>query len=148
MRETAFVEIGPVTAFHRDTFATLLPFPDVGMGWGLDVHWAAVGMTEKAGDGPVLGADSNRVFVAGFNSPARARIPVSGMHCHHCVSRVEAALARVPGVRDGVVVRRDGGLALPENAAFGAHLLQELERTRLRHRRLARPRHHRRPASS
>jgi len=41
-RETNFVEIGPVTAFHRDTFATLLPFPALRMGWGLDVHWAAV----------------------------------------------------------------------------------------------------------
>jgi glycosyltransferase involved in cell wall biosynthesis len=39
-RETAFVEIGPVTALHRDTFAALLPFPDVGMGWGLDAHWS------------------------------------------------------------------------------------------------------------
>jgi GT2 family glycosyltransferase len=42
VRETNFVEIGPVTAFHRDTFATLLPFPELRMGWGLDVHWAAV----------------------------------------------------------------------------------------------------------
>ncbi len=42
-RETTFVEIGPVTAFHRDTFDVLLPFPDgLRMGWGLDVHWAAV----------------------------------------------------------------------------------------------------------
>jgi hypothetical protein len=41
-RETNFVEIGPVTAFHRDTFATLLPFPALRMGWGLDVHWAAL----------------------------------------------------------------------------------------------------------
>ena len=40
MRETAFVEIGPLTALHRDTFATLLPFPRVGMGWGLDAHWS------------------------------------------------------------------------------------------------------------
>jgi GT2 family glycosyltransferase len=42
VRETAFVEIGPVTAFHADTFSTLLPFPPLRMGWGLDVHWAAV----------------------------------------------------------------------------------------------------------
>src|SRR3954469_11416603 len=42
VRETSFVEIGPVTAFHRDTFSTLLPFPALRMGWGLDVHWAAV----------------------------------------------------------------------------------------------------------
>jgi len=41
-RETTFVEIGPVTAFHRDTFAALLPFPDLRMGWGLDAHWSAV----------------------------------------------------------------------------------------------------------
>jgi hypothetical protein len=31
-----------VTAFHRDVFADLLPFPDLRMGWGLDAHWAAV----------------------------------------------------------------------------------------------------------
>ena len=42
MRETGFVEIGPVTAFHAETFETLLPFPPLRMGWGLDVHWAAL----------------------------------------------------------------------------------------------------------
>ncbi len=42
VHETSFVEIGPVTAFARSTFATLLPFPSLRMGWGLDVHWAAL----------------------------------------------------------------------------------------------------------
>jgi GT2 family glycosyltransferase len=42
VRETSFVEIGPVTALNADTFTTLLPFPDLRMGWGLDVHWAAL----------------------------------------------------------------------------------------------------------
>ncbi len=42
VRETAFVEIGPVTALHRSTFAALLPFPPLRMGWGLDAHWGAV----------------------------------------------------------------------------------------------------------
>jgi GT2 family glycosyltransferase len=42
VRETTFVEIGPVTAFHRETFATLLPFPELRMGWGLDAHWSAL----------------------------------------------------------------------------------------------------------
>jgi GT2 family glycosyltransferase len=42
VRETAFVEIGPVTAFARATFPVLLPFPQLRMGWGLDVHWAAL----------------------------------------------------------------------------------------------------------
>jgi GT2 family glycosyltransferase len=41
-RETSFVEIGPVTAFSRVTFPILLPFPALRMGWGLDVHWAAL----------------------------------------------------------------------------------------------------------
>jgi len=42
VRETGFVEIGPVTAFARATFQTLLPFPELRMGWGLDAHWAAL----------------------------------------------------------------------------------------------------------
>jgi GT2 family glycosyltransferase len=42
VRETRFAEIGPVTAFGAATFATLLPFPALRMGWGLDAHWAAV----------------------------------------------------------------------------------------------------------
>lgn len=39
-RATNFVEIGPVTALHRETFATLTPFPADGMGYGLDFEWA------------------------------------------------------------------------------------------------------------
>ncbi len=42
VRETAFVEIGPVTAFRAATFDTLLPFPPLRVGWGLDAHWSAV----------------------------------------------------------------------------------------------------------
>jgi GT2 family glycosyltransferase len=42
VHETSFVEIGPVTAFSRATFPVLLPFPALRMGWGLDVHWAAL----------------------------------------------------------------------------------------------------------
>jgi GT2 family glycosyltransferase len=42
VRETRFVEIGPVTMFARTTFAELLPWPELRMGWGLDAHWAAL----------------------------------------------------------------------------------------------------------
>jgi hypothetical protein len=42
VRETRFVEIGPVTAFGRTAAAALLPFPDLRYGWGLDLHWAAL----------------------------------------------------------------------------------------------------------
>jgi hypothetical protein len=42
VRETRFVEIGPVFAFQAATFETLLPFPELRFGWGLDAHWSAV----------------------------------------------------------------------------------------------------------
>jgi GT2 family glycosyltransferase len=42
VRETAFVEIGPVVAFSAVTFDVLLPFPPLHIGWGLDAHWSAV----------------------------------------------------------------------------------------------------------
>jgi hypothetical protein len=42
VRETRFVEIGPLTAFGRRATAELVPFPELRFGWGLDLHWAAV----------------------------------------------------------------------------------------------------------
>jgi hypothetical protein len=42
VRETRFVEIGPLTAFGRRAAADLLPFPELRFGWGLDLHWAAL----------------------------------------------------------------------------------------------------------
>jgi hypothetical protein len=42
VRETRYVEIGPVTAFSREVAAELIPFPDLRFGWGLDLHWGAV----------------------------------------------------------------------------------------------------------
>jgi hypothetical protein len=42
LRETAFVEIGPVFAFRAPVFEQLLPFPALRVGWGLDVHWSAI----------------------------------------------------------------------------------------------------------
>jgi hypothetical protein len=41
-RQTAFVEIGPLCAFAASTFETLLPFPPLRFGWGLDLHWSAI----------------------------------------------------------------------------------------------------------
>lgn len=42
VRETRFVEIGPLTAFRRETFAELIPFPQSRWCYGIDVYWAAV----------------------------------------------------------------------------------------------------------
>jgi hypothetical protein len=41
LRETRFVEIGPVTLFSRRAADELLPFPPLRFGWGLDLAWAA-----------------------------------------------------------------------------------------------------------
>jgi hypothetical protein len=42
VRETAFVEIGPLVALHGVALDVLLPFPGLRTGWGLDVHWSAI----------------------------------------------------------------------------------------------------------
>jgi hypothetical protein len=44
LRETRFVEIGPVTLFRREAAAELLPFPPLRYGWGLDLAWAATAL--------------------------------------------------------------------------------------------------------
>jgi hypothetical protein len=46
VRQTRFVEIGPVTAFGRRARARLVPFPELRFGWGLDLHWAALAAEE------------------------------------------------------------------------------------------------------
>lgn len=42
VRETRFVEIGPLTAMRRPVVGELVPFPELRFGWGLDLHWAAL----------------------------------------------------------------------------------------------------------
>jgi hypothetical protein len=42
VRETRFVEIGPVTGFRKDAAEAFTPFPDLKYGWGLDLHWSAI----------------------------------------------------------------------------------------------------------
>lgn len=46
-RHTGFVEVGPLVAFRRTVYQHLLPFPDIGMGHGLDIHWAHKSVQEK-----------------------------------------------------------------------------------------------------
>jgi hypothetical protein len=41
-RETTFVEIGPVVAFSPRARDLALPFPDGGMGWGVELEWTAL----------------------------------------------------------------------------------------------------------
>ena len=53
VRETAFVEIGPLCALHARTFEALLPFPPLRFGWGLDAHWSAVAQAHGWREGVV-----------------------------------------------------------------------------------------------
>lgn len=41
-RITNFVEVGPVTLLHKDTFDQLIPFPALRWCWGVDVFWAHI----------------------------------------------------------------------------------------------------------
>ena len=86
VRETGFVEIGPVTAFARVTFPVLLPFPELRMGWGLDVHWAALAREHGWRCG-VVDAVSIRHLVA----PAAAAYPREA-----AIAEARSFLARRP----------------------------------------------------
>ena len=41
-RQTMFVENGPITVFHRDTFSELIPFASLRWAWGIDVFWSHI----------------------------------------------------------------------------------------------------------
>jgi GT2 family glycosyltransferase len=90
VRATRFVEIGPVTAFAAETFAALLPFPDLSMGWGLDVHWGAV-----------AGEHGWRVGVVDA-APVRHTAPAAGAYGHEAPSaQARTFLAGRPYVTRG-----------------------------------------------
>jgi hypothetical protein len=42
VRETSFVEIGPITLIRKDAFSALIPFPSSRWAWGLDLIWAKI----------------------------------------------------------------------------------------------------------
>ncbi len=50
---THFVECGPLTAFHRDMFGLILPFPETRWAWGLDVIWGEIARRENLAIGVV-----------------------------------------------------------------------------------------------
>jgi GT2 family glycosyltransferase len=92
-RETSFVEIGPVTALASTTFPLLLPFPQLRMGWGLDLHWAALAREHGWRCGVVDAVSiGHRVAPAAAVYPRRAAIEEarSFLSQHAYLSAVEA----------------------------------------------------------
>jgi hypothetical protein len=98
-RTGRFVEIGPVTALHREAFAALLPFPDLEMGWGLDAHWSALAAERGL---PVGIVDA---------TPVRHLRPVAGAYPR------DAAMAEAEAFLDGraYVTREQAGETLTEH---------------------------------
>ena len=77
VRETAFVEIGPVTALHAVTFGELLPFPPLQAGWGLDAHWSAVAAPAALDDSASSTPLRSGTACAGRRRPTTGRQPSS-----------------------------------------------------------------------
>jgi hypothetical protein len=46
LRETRFVESGPVILMRSEVFEVVSPFSEEGMGWGMCLHWAALARRE------------------------------------------------------------------------------------------------------
>jgi hypothetical protein len=42
VRESRFVEIGPISAFRKEAFAEVAPFPDTRWCYGIDLMWSAI----------------------------------------------------------------------------------------------------------
>jgi hypothetical protein len=101
-RSGRFVEIGPVTAIHRDAFGTLLPFPALEMGWGLDAHWSALALERGLAIGIV---DA---------TPIRHLRAVAGAYPR------DAAMAEAEAFLDGraYVTREQAGETLAEHRAL------------------------------
>jgi len=101
-RTSRFVEIGPVTAVHRDAFAALLPFPDLRMGWGLDSRWSALA-AERGWPIGIVDA-----------TPIRHLRPVAGGYPR------DAAMAEAEAFLDGraYVTRDQAGQTLAEHRSL------------------------------
>ena len=74
LRETRFVEIGPVTVFRRDVAEELMPFPPLRYGWGLDLAWSAAAPERgwRLGIADALPVRHERATVGSAYSPEEA----------------------------------------------------------------------------
>jgi hypothetical protein len=100
--ETRFVEIGPLTAFHARTFDTLLPFPPLRFGWGLELHWSVLarerGWREGVIDATPIGHGLRRVASAYTHEDAMAE--ARGFLADHPYTTAAEALRPLAGHRD------------------------------------------------
>ena len=113
LRETRFVEIGPVTAFSREAADALMPFPDLRYGWGLDSHWAAVAAQRGW-----------RLGIADAVAVRHERAPVATAYPHEeAVAEARRFLAKrpyVPLVRAAETVTTHRRIPLPARRQVSA----------------------------
>lgn len=99
VRRTGFVEIGPLTALRRDTFADLIPFPDSRWCYGIDVYWAAMAQARgwKIGVVDATPISHMRPVATAYDS---ARAVAEG---REMLARLGVALDRTSVLRPGKV---------------------------------------------
>lgn len=94
VRATRFIEVGPLSAIRRDTFADLFPVPESRWDWGIDVYWAQIADRKGWSLGVVDGAplEHRRPVAGGYSSDAaiaeaaeflaRHKVTLSRADCH------------------------------------------------------------------
>ena len=151
LRETRFVEIGPVTIFRRDAVDELLPFPPLRYGWGLDLAWAATALERgwRLGIADALAVRHESATVGSAYSCRRgdrggARVPL------HPARTCRARPRRRRSPRTGGCRREGlrGGRVLPAPRRPGAGRLGPPPGARRARRRRRRARARARPAAA
>jgi hypothetical protein len=93
VRLTNFVEIGPITILHRDTFSSLIPFPSLRYGWGLDVLWSSIAISKGWRIGVVDATPVRHLRpIAGSYSGLEARKEAEAFLTEHGVTLTKAAI--------------------------------------------------------
>jgi hypothetical protein len=93
LRITRFVEIGPVTLMSRKVIDALLPFPEEGRGWGLELYWGALAQ-QRGWRLAVIDAlavrHEARATASGYDPAAAMAAAHQFLDTHEHLSRTEA----------------------------------------------------------
>jgi hypothetical protein len=93
VRRVGFVESGPVTLLHKDTFRDLTPFPSLRWAWGIDLSWAQIAKRRgwKMGMIDAIPIRHLRPVAVSYDSKAAADQAIEFLRTHGVtISRAEA----------------------------------------------------------
>jgi hypothetical protein len=102
VRTTNFVECGPITAFHREVFPYVLPFPNLRWAWGTDLAWSEHGKRQdfRIGIVDATPIEHLRPVAASYRS-RDARLEADAF-----LVEMGAGISRKEALRTGVVYRQ------------------------------------------